>query len=80
MRHFIKELKKLMSAFLDAVEAEIAKIPVPTAGVDGATVDSKIAAAVTPLQTQVTDQASQIADTQKAVVDLVAKLNTAPAT
>ena len=74
----IKELKKVMSQFLDDIEAAIKNIHLAN-GVDNATVTKEISDAVTagvsPLQTQLADQQTQINELQKALQDTVAALN-----
>jgi len=78
MSTFIKELKKIMSKFLDDIEAAIKNIHAAN-GVDEATVTKEVAdavaAGVAPLQTQLTDQQNQINDLQKALQDTVTALN-----
>lgn len=73
-----KELKKLMSQFLDDIEAAIKNIHVAN-GVDNATVTKEITDAVTagvaPLQSQITDLQGQVAELQKAAQDTVAAIS-----
>lgn len=73
-----KELKKVMSDFLDNIEAAIKNIHVAN-GVDNQTVTKEITDAVTsgvaPLQSQITDLQGQVADLQKALQDTVTALN-----
>jgi tetrahydromethanopterin S-methyltransferase subunit B len=78
MSTFIKELKKIMSKFLDDIEVAIQNIHTAN-GVDNATVTKEVTDAVTagvaPLQTQLTDQQNQINELQKALQDTVTALN-----
>ena len=71
MSTFIKELRKIMTKFLDDIEVAIANIHSAN-GVDNATVTKEITDAVTagvaPLQTQINEL-------QKALQDTVTALN-----
>jgi len=77
MLTIVKELKKVMTEFFDNIEANISKIHLAN-GVDNQTVTKEIADAVTsnvtPLQTQLTDQQTQIGELQKAMQDIVTAL------
>lgn len=64
---------KAMSAFLDAIEGKIATIHAD-AGVTDQQVHDDVMAAVTSLADLVTAQAAQIADLEKALMDLADKL------
>lgn len=72
-----KELSKLMSKFFDEIETAIKNIHA-NHGVDNETVTKEIAdavsAGVAPLQTQLSDQQTQIAELQKALQDTVTAL------
>jgi tetrahydromethanopterin S-methyltransferase subunit B len=72
-----KELRKLMSKFLNDIEQAIANIH-QTHGVDNATVVQEISKAVgeavTPLNEQIAALQGQVADLQKAAQDTVAAL------
>jgi hypothetical protein len=72
-----KELRNIMSKFFDDISAAIKNIH-HSHGVDDETVSQKIAEAidenVKPLQTQLTDQQTQIAELQKALQDTVTAL------
>lgn len=74
----IKELRKVMSQFLDDIEAAIKNIHVAH-GITSDDITSQVAAAVTtgiePLQSQVTDLQTQVADLQKALQDTVTAIN-----
>lgn len=73
-----KELSKIMSKFFDDIESAIKNIHINN-GVDSETVTKEIAdaisAGVAPLQTQLSEQQTQIAELQKALQDTVAALN-----
>lgn len=72
-----KELRNIMSKFFDDISAAIKNIH-HSHGVDDETLDQKIAEAidenVKPLQSQLTDQQTQIAELQKALQDTVTAL------
>lgn len=72
-----KELRKSMSKFFDDISAAIKKIH-HLNGIDDEALDQKIAEAidkeVTPLETQLSEQQTLIAELQKALQDTVAAL------
>ena len=72
-----KELRNIISKFFDDISAAIKNIH-HSHGVDDETLDQKIAEAidenVKPLQTQLSDQQTQIAELQKALQDTVTAL------
>ena len=73
-----KELRNLMSQFLDDIESAIKNIHVAH-GVDNDAITKQVADAVAtgiaPLQTQVSDLQGKVAELQKAAQDTVAALN-----
>ncbi len=73
-----KELRKLMSQFLDDIEAAIKNIHVAH-GITSDDITKQVADAVTtgitPLQSQITDLQGQVAELQKAAQDTVAAIN-----
>ena len=78
MSTFIKELRNIMSKFIDDIEVAIRSIHL-TQGVDDATLSKRIsdtiAAGVAPLEAQLNEQGTQIAELQKALQDTVTALN-----
>lgn len=72
-----KELRNIMSKFFDDISAAIKNIH-HSHGVDDETLDQKIAEAidkeVTPLETQLSEQQTLIAELQKALQDTVTAL------
>lgn len=74
----LKELRKLMSKFIDDIESAIQNIHIAH-GIDDAALSKKVADAVTanvaPLQTEVTDLQGKVAELQKALQDTVAAIN-----
>lgn len=73
-----KELRKLMSQFLDDLEVAIKNIHVAH-GIDSDTITKQVTDAITagvaPLQSQITDLQGQVAELQKAAQDTVAAIN-----
>jgi hypothetical protein len=71
MTHLLKELRTIMSQFLDTIEAKISAIHA-TPGADPATVTAQVMAEITP---QITDMQNQITELQTALTDTVNHLN-----